>query len=220
VAVEADVELGGTDQLFNLMVGRDLQRAHGQDPQVAFTVPLLQGTDGVRKMSKTFNNQVGVKDPPEEQYGKVMSIPDELIETWLRVCTGLPTEELAAIRSTPAVEQKRRLAWEIVARYHGRPAAEAAEQRFDTVHRERDIPEDVPEAPIPAETIRDGAVWLPRLLAVLGLATSHADARRLIEQEGVRLDGVPVADPDSELDPSDLRGRVVQVGRRRFLRLV
>jgi tyrosyl-tRNA synthetase len=219
VAVRADVELGGTDQLFNLLVGRDLQRAHGQDPQVAFTLPLLQGTDGVRKMSKTFNNHVGVTDPPEEQFGKVMSIPDELIEAWLRLCTGLPTEELEAIRSMPAVEQKRRLAREIVARYHGQQEAEAAEQRFDTVHRERDIPVDVPEAPIPAETIRDGAVWLPRLLAVMGLATSNAEARRLIEQGGVRLDGVPVADPDTEFDPSDLRDRVVQVGRRRFLKL-
>jgi tyrosyl-tRNA synthetase len=170
-------------------------------------------------MSKTFNNHVGVTDSPDEQFGKVMSIPDELIESWLRLCTGLPAEELEGIGSQPPVEQKRRLAREIVARYHGQEAAKAAEERFDTVHRERDIPEDVPEMAIPAEAIRAGAVWLPRLLAAIGLATSNADARRLIEQGGVRLDGQPVTDPDAEFVPSDLGGRVMQVGRRRFLRL-
>ena len=219
VAVRADVELGGTDQLFNLLVGRDIQRAHGQEPQVAFTLPLLSGTDGFRKMSKTFDNHVGLTDPPGEQFGKIMSIPDQLIESWLRLCTGLASGEIEAIGSLRPVDQKRRLAREIVARYHGEDAAKAAEERFDTVHREHDIPEDVTEVPIPAETIRDGAVWLPRLLAVTGLASSNADARRLIEQGGVRLDGQPVSDPDAEFSPSDLEGRVVQVGRRRFLRL-
>jgi tyrosyl-tRNA synthetase len=225
VAVEADVEMGGTDQTFNLLVGRDLQRAHEQEPQVAFTVPLLPGTDGVQKMSKTFGNQVGLTEPPEEQFGKTMSIPDELIPTWFRLCTGLPPEELDAIEggladgSLHPAEQKRRLGREIVTRYHGEDAARAAEEHFDRVHREHALPEDVREAAIPPEAIQDGRVWLPRLLSATGLASSNADAKRLIEQGGVRLDNEPVGDPDQELAPEDLAGRVLQVGRRRFLRL-
>ena len=225
VAIEADVELGGTDQTFNLLVGRDIQRAHGKEPQVAFTLPLLPGTDGERKMSKSFGNQIGLTDPPDEQFGKTMRIPDRLIATWFRLCTGLPPEELDSIErgladgSLHPGEQKRRLAREITARYHGPEAARAAEERFDIVHREHEVPADVPEAPIPPEAVQDGRVWLPRLLAATGLASSNADARRLIEQGGVRLDGTPVTDPDAEFAPSDLMGRVVQVGRRRFLRL-
>jgi tyrosyl-tRNA synthetase len=225
VAVEADVELGGTDQTFNLLVGRDLQRAHGHEPQVAFTVPLLPGTDGVKKMSKTFGNQVGLTEPPGEQFGKTMSIPDELIPTWFRLCTGLPPEDLDAIErgladgSLHPAEQKRRLGREIVTRYHGEDAARAAEEHFDRVHREHELPEDVPEATIPPDAVQDGRVWLPRLLAATGLASSNADARRLIEQGGVRLDGETVDDPDAELTPDSLAGRVLQVGRRRFLRL-
>jgi tyrosyl-tRNA synthetase len=226
VAVEADVELGGTDQTFNLLVGRDIQRAHGQEPQVVFTVPLLLGTDGVRKMSKTFGNHVGLTEPPEEQFGKVMSIPDDLIPAWFRLCTGVGPEELDTIEwgladgTLHPAEQKLRLAAEIVTRYHGAEAARGAATRFDRVHRQHEVPEDVPEAQVPAEAVLDGRVWLPRLLSATGLASSNADARRLIEQGGVRIDGQVVGDPDAEFDPSDLAGRVVQVGRRRFVRLV
>jgi len=225
VAIEADVELGGTDQTFNLLVGRDIQRAHGQEPQVAFTLPLLPGTDGERKMSKSFGNQIGLTDPPEEQFGKTMSIPDELLGTWFRLCTGLSPDELDAIElglkdgSLHPAEQKRRLGREIVARYHGPEAAVAAEDRFDIVYRGHEIPGDVPEAAIPAEAVQNGRVWLPRLLAATGLASSNADARRLIEGGGVRIDGEPVTDADAEFPRGDLAGRVVQVGRRRFLRL-
>ena len=225
VAVRADVEIGGTDQTFNLLVGRDLQRAHGQEPQVAFTLPLLPGTDGERKMSKSFGNHVGLTDRPEEQFGKVMSIPDELIVPWFRLCTGLDATELDGVErgladgSLHPAEEKRRLAREVVARYHGPGAAEATATRFDQVHREHGIPEDVPEQPLPSEVVREGKVWLPRLLAEVDLATSNADARRLIEQGGVRLDGEPVTDPDAELAAADLIGKVLQVGRRRFVRL-
>jgi tyrosyl-tRNA synthetase len=158
-------------------------------------------------------------------FGKTMSIPDELIPTWFRLCTGLPPEELDAIEggladgSLHPAEHKRRLGREIVTRYHGEDAARAAEEHFDRVHREHELPEDVREAAIPPEAIQDGRVWLPRLLAATGLASSNADARRLIEQGGVRLDNEPVGDPDQELAPEDLAGRVLQVGRRRFLRL-
>jgi tyrosyl-tRNA synthetase len=225
VAVQADVEMGGTDQTFNLLVGRDIQRAHGQAPQVVFTMPLLPGTDGVRKMSKSFGNHVGLTEPPEEQFGKVMSIPDELIGWWFRLCTLIEPSEVDALErgladgSLHPAEQKRRLAREIVALYHGEEAARAAEERFDRVHREHEIPEDVDEMDIPAGALRDSNVWLPRLLATTGLASSNAEARRLIEQGGVRLDGEPVTDPDAEFAPADLSGRVLQVGRRRFVRL-
>jgi tyrosyl-tRNA synthetase len=226
VAVEADVELGGTDQTFNLLVGRDVQRAHGLEPQVAFTVPLLQGTDGVRKMSKTFGNHIGLTEPPEEQFGKTMSIADELIPIWFRLCTGLGPEELEEVErglvdgTLHPAEAKRRLAAEIVSRYHGPQAAAEVRSRFDRVHRRHEVPEDVPEVRVPAEAVLDGRVWLPRLLAAAGLASSNADARRLIEQGGVRIDGEVVEEPDVEFEASALVGRVIQVGRRRFVRLV
>ncbi|MGH2722733.1 MAG: tyrosine--tRNA ligase [Actinomycetota bacterium] len=226
VAVRADVEIGGTDQTFNLLVGRDLQRAHGQEPQVAFTLPLLAGTDGERKMSKSLGNHVGLTDQPGEQFGRVMSIPDDLIARWFRLCTGLDAGELDAIDrglsdgSLHPNDQKRRLAREIVATYHGTDAAGEVEARFDQVHREHQIPDDVPEVAIPPAAVRDGRVWLPRLLAAAGLAPSNAEGRRLIEQGGVRLDGEPIIGPDTEMAPDDLAGRVLQVGRRRFVRLV
>jgi tyrosyl-tRNA synthetase len=222
VAVEADVEMGGTDQTFNLLVGRDLQRAHGQDPQVVFTVPLLTGTDGARKMSKTFGNHVGVADPPEEQFGRAMRIPDDLLVEWFRLCTDLHPDEIDAVErgladgSLHPGEQKRRLAREIVALYHGAEAAEAAEARFDRVHRERQAPDDLPE-----HALLEGreTVAVATVIAEAGLASSRSEARRLISQGGVRLDGEPFTDPQGELRRSELVGKVLQVGKRRFARL-
>jgi tyrosyl-tRNA synthetase len=224
VAVRADVEMGGTDQTFNLLVGRDIQKEHGQEPQVVFTMPLLEGIDGVRKMSKSFENYVGLTDSPEDIFGKVMRIPDELIERYLRLCTALAAAEVDSImneakrRGNPVLA-KRRLAREVLSLYHGDEAAEAAEERFDLIHRERDIPEDIPEVAIPSSAISKGKVWLPRLLAELGLAESNSDARRHIEQGGVRIDGEQVTDPSVELAERELSGRVIQVGRRRFVRI-
>jgi tyrosyl-tRNA synthetase len=224
VAVRADVELGGTDQKFNLLMGRDLQREHGQEPQVAFTMPLLEGLDGVRKMSQSLENYVGITEPAEEMFGKLMSIPDRLIARYLRLATDLDPTEVAEVEqgladgSLRPNEQKRRMAREIVALYHGADAARAAEERFDLVHRAHEIPPDVPEVEVPPSSVRDGRVWLPRLLAEAGLASSNAEARRLVEGGGVRLDGEVKADPGLELDPEALRGRVLQVGTRRFIR--
>jgi tyrosyl-tRNA synthetase len=222
VATRADVELGGTDQTFNLLVGRDIQRAHGQEPQVAFTMPLLTGTDGDRKMSKSFGNHVGLTDPPEEQFGKTMSIPDRLLSEWFRLCTGLPPEELDGIErglaggSLHPAEQKRRLARGIITRYHGAQAARAAEERFDLVHRAHEIPNDIPEFPIPSHL---KSVTIARLVADAGLAESRSDARRLISQQGVRIDGEPFLDIHGDLPREELIGKVLQVGRRRFVRL-
>jgi tyrosyl-tRNA synthetase len=227
VAIQADVEMGGTDQTFNLLVGRDIQRAHGQDPQVAFTMPLLPGTDGVRKMSKSLENHVALTEPPEEQFGKVMSIPDDAMATWFRLCTDLEPSELDAIEAGLADGSlrpdlaKRRLASEVVALYHGADAAREAEARFDRVFKERDLPQDVPVIEIPPGIERDegGTIWLPRLLQAVGMASSNSEARRLIEQSGVRLDGQLLEDPEAEFRRGELQGKVLQVGRRRFARL-
>jgi tyrosyl-tRNA synthetase len=225
VAVEADVELGGTDQLFNLLVGRELQRTHGQDPQLALTMPLLEGLDGVQKMSQSLGNYVGLTEPADEQFGKLMSIPDGLIVKYLRLCTAVPEQEVAAIEagladgsSTP-LREKRRMAREIVDLYHGAGAGAEAEARFDRVHKRHEPPEEIPDSAIPADAIRDGKAWLPRVLVGTGLASSNGEARRAVEQGGVRLDGVALEDPEAEFDPDELRGRVLQVGRRRFVRL-
>jgi tyrosyl-tRNA synthetase len=225
VAIEADVEIGGTDQTFNLLVGRDMQRAHDQEPQVVYTLPLLLGTDGERKMSKSFGNHVALADPPEEQFGKVMSIPDHLLVPWFRLGTGLDPSEVDDLErdlgngSLRPDVAKRRLAAEIVTRYHGPEAAASAGERFDRVFREQELPEDVPETPFPEAAVRDGSVWLPRLLASIRLASSNAEARRLVEQGGVKIDGEPVTDPAFERPPDFFVGKVLQVGRRRFIRL-
>jgi tyrosyl-tRNA synthetase len=225
VAVEADVELGGTDQTFNLLMGREVQRAYGLEPQVVLTVPLLEGTDGVRKMSKSFDNYVGLTDPPEEMFGKLMRIPDALIAKFLRLCSDVDPGEIDRIEAGLADgslhpgEQKRRMASALVDLY-GAGAGRAAEERFDLVFREHEVPADVPELEIPGGAVRDGKVWLPRLLVELGLADSNGDARRKLDQGGVRLDGEPLTDPDAELTPSDLHGRVLQVGKRRFVRVL
>ncbi|HYH27355.1 MAG TPA: tyrosine--tRNA ligase [Actinomycetota bacterium] len=225
VSIEADVEMGGTDQTFNLLVGRDIQERYGQEPQIVFTMPLLEGTDGVRKMSKSYDNYVALTDPAEEQFGKLMSIPDELIARYARLCTALPVSEVDALErgladgSLHPNEQKRRVAREVVALYHGGEAASEAEAHFDRLFKRHELPDEVPEADIPADAVRDGTVWLPALLHELGLASSNSEARRLVEQGGVKIDG-QVLSPDSmQLDPSGLAGKIVQVGRRRFVRL-
>jgi tyrosyl-tRNA synthetase len=225
VRVEADVEMGGTDQTFNLLVGRDIQREYGQEPQVVFTMPLLEGTDGVRKMSKSFDNYVALEDPPEQMFGKLMRIPDELIVKYLELCTPLSDEEIRDVRqgfldgSRHPGAEKRRLAREVVQLYHGIRAGRSAEARFDLVHRAHEVPPDAPEVRLPPEVIREERVWLPKLLVLLGLATSNADGRRHIEQGGVRIDGERVLEPDLELPVAELAGRVLQVGRRKFARV-
>jgi tyrosyl-tRNA synthetase len=224
VAVASDVELGGTDQTFNLLMGREIQRAWGMEPQVVLTMPLLEGTDGVRKMSKSLDNYVALTESPDEQFGKLMSIPDTLIARYLRLLSAMPAGEIEAIEAdladgAAANAAKRRMAREIVDAYHRAGAGAEAEARFDRVHRRHEIPEDVEEATIPADAMRDGRVWLPRLMVGVGLASSNTEARRAVEQGGVRLDGEPVTDPDAELLPDALRGKVLQVGRRRFVRL-
>lgn len=223
VEIRSDVELGGTDQTFNLLVGRDLQGRAGQEPQVAFTLPLLEGLDGVQKMSKSLGNYVGIAEAPEEMFGKLMSVPDALIGKYLRLATDLDPNEIEALEreaSTggPAASKvKRRLAREIVALYHDVAAADAAEVRFDQIHVARELPDDIPTVAIPAASVRDGVVHLPAALVALDLVASTSKARDQIKQGGVRLDGAPVTDLDLPLEALD--GRVLQSGRRNFRRL-
>jgi len=211
VAVDADVELGGTDQKFNLLLGRDIQSAYGKPEQVILTMPILPGIDGVRKMSKSFGNYIGVTEPPEEIYGKTLRLPDAAMGTWYELLLGEPLPPDANPR-----DAKRALARTLVARFHDERAAEEAERAFDRVHREHRPPEEIPEAALPADG--DGAVHLPALLASAFGVTS-SEARRLLKQGGVRLDGAPLEPEPLDRPASDLEGRVLQLGKRRFARL-
>jgi tyrosyl-tRNA synthetase len=221
VAVRSDVELGGTDQTFNLLVGRDLQAAAGQDPQCVLTLPLLEGTDGVAKMSKTAGNAIGVDEDPAEMFGRVMRIPDALIVKYLRLVTDVPPDEVDAIAAGLAAgelhpgETKRRLARDIVMTFHSAEAARAAEARFNVQFRDRAVPEDVPEFDLGEED----PWFLPSLLVAAGLVATGSQARRQVRQGAVRLDGAVLEDPTAELPAADLRDRVLQVGKRRFARL-
>jgi tyrosyl-tRNA synthetase len=233
VAVEADVELGGTDQLFNLLVGRELQRDAGKDPQIALTMPLLEGLDGVQKMSQSLGNYVGVDEPPEDMFGKLMSIPDQLIAKYELLCTDLGPNDNARVSAGLAEgslhpnEEKRRMARTIVDLYHGPGAGEAAGRRFDLIHKEHGIPEDPPDVRVPMSVFRkeqDGmwSVHVPALLEAMGLVSSRSEARRLQAQGGVRMDGQSQPSEDLPIEgepPGAISGSVWQVGRRRFARL-
>lgn len=222
VAVHADVELGGTDQLFNLMVGRDLQMAAGQEPQCVLTLPLLEGLDGVEKMSKTADNWIGVTEDPVEMFGKTMSLPDPMMERWFRLLTDLSPDEVDALRDDLAtgrvrpVDAKRRLAREIVTLYHDAAAADLAEARFDVVFRDHQVPEGIAEHRLSVAARQ----FLPTLLQEAGLVASGSEARRLVGQGAVRLDGDVLRDATAELATDAMRGRVLQVGKRRFTRLM
>jgi tyrosyl-tRNA synthetase len=207
VAIDADVELGGTDQTFNLLLGRDVQRAYGKPEQAVLTLPILPGTDGVEKMSKSLGNHVGVTDPPEEQFGRTMSIPDAAMDDWSRLLA-LPLPEGASPR-----DRKRALARAVVARFWGEEAAAAAEAHFDRVFVSRAAPEDVPEHAVAGEVVH-----LPALIAE-AFGRSRSDARRLVAAGGARLDGEPLPGDRLDVPAAELDGRVLQVGKRAFVRV-
>jgi tyrosyl-tRNA synthetase len=225
VVLRADVELGGSDQKFNLLVARAIQERYGQEAQVCLLMPLLRGTDGVQKMSKSYDNYVGLVDAPEEQYGRTMSIPDELLDEWYRLASGLRGAELQEALERATAEPyraKRALAAAIVREYHGTEAAAQASERFDLVHRRREVPDDVPVVEVaaddPALAVEEGAVWLPRLLVRAGLAPSTSQAIRLIEQGAIMVEGSRVEERDRRLDAAG--AYLLQKGKRHFAQIV
>jgi tyrosyl-tRNA synthetase len=209
VALDADVELGGTDQLYNLLMGRHVMEYYGKSPQGVLTTPLLVGTDGAMKMSKSLGNYIGVTDPPNEMFGKVMNIPDHLMPDYysLLLDRSMPDAE--------PVEQKRELARSIVRMFHGENAAAEAERTFDAVVR-RKVPERVPEV----ELSGDGEVWIVDLITLAGFASTNGEARRFIRGGAVRLGGEVIEDETLSLEPGDVIGKVLQVGKRRYARFV
>jgi tyrosyl-tRNA synthetase len=206
VAIESDVELGGTDQKFNVLLAREIQKAYGVEPQSILTMPILPGIDGVQKMSKSLGNYVGVEDPPEEMFGKLMRVPDEAMPVYYSL---LLDEEPGA----DPRDAKRHMALALTERYHGEEAAAAAQERFDTLHVRRELPDEIEEHPFTAD---NGQVHVPALMAeAFGL--SRSEARRLLTQGGVKVDGEELTELDVGADQLD--GAVLQVGRRRFKKL-
>jgi tyrosyl-tRNA synthetase len=223
VAVQSDVEFGGTDQKFNLLVGRDLQAEAGQRPQSVYTVPLLVGTDGEVKMSKSLGNYIGVEDEPNDMYGKLMSIPDHRIAEYFDYLTDLPDSEVEAVRESVGkrtvnpMEAKKRLAGEVVAQFHGPAAAGRAGAYFETAFSKREIPSDVPSQAIPFSAVLDGeTVRIPSLLMRIGMTNSLSEGMRLFEQRAVHVDGKVATDLRIPLHD----GMVLRVGKHRFVRLV
>jgi tyrosyl-tRNA synthetase len=213
VAVEADIELGGTDQKFNLLFARDVQASYGRKPQSIVTLPILVGTDGKQKMSKSLGNYVGVAEPPEEMFGKLMRIPDEAMPEYFRLLLGAGQPE------APPNEAKRELGRRVVARFHGEAAAAAAEAHFDRLFVRHEAPEEVEELALAGFVADNGdLVHLPRLMSA-AFEISASEARRLLGQGGVKLDGEPIPTGTLDLAPDALEGRVLQVGKRRFRRL-
>lgn len=219
VAMQSDVELGGTDQKFNLLVGRDLQRAHGQAPQIVLTMPLLEGTDGVQKMSKSLGNAIGVMDKPGEMFGKIMSVSDEMMWRYYELLSDVSTEELARLKAdaqsgalNPKVA-KVQLGREMVARYHDEAAADQAVAEFENVFKKKELPDEVPEYPGWGEEARP--LW--RVLKETNLCPSSSDARRMIRQGAVSVDGEKVSDENHAL--SGDRDRLLKVGKKRFLKI-
>jgi tyrosyl-tRNA synthetase len=207
VAIEADVEVGGTDQLFNLLFGREIQKHYGQEPQDIAVFPLLEGTDGEQKMSKSLGNYIGISEPPEQIYGKTMSIPDRLTEKYVRLISGLDAKQQGEVLAMKPRDAKAALARQLVKRLHGEEAAARAEEDFDTKFRKREIPQDI-------ETRTFGTSAILSVLLEGGFAASRSEARRLCEQGGVRVDGQKVG-PDFELKS----GQVLSVGKRNFVRV-
>jgi tyrosyl-tRNA synthetase len=210
VALDADVELGGTDQLYNLLMGRHVMEYYGKEPQCVLTTPLLVGTDGAMKMSKSIGNYIGVTDPPNQMFGKVMSIPDHLMPDYYALLLDRPMPE------AEPVEQKRELARSLVRRFHGEEAAAEAERTFDAVVRRR-VPDDVPEVRLPVD---GDEIWIVDLITLAGFAATNGEARRFIRGGAVRLDGELVKDEALSLQSADITGKVLQVGKRRYARLV
>jgi len=223
VEIRADVEIGGTDQKFNILMGRDLQEAHGMEPQVGLFMPILPGVDGVQKMSKSLGNYIGINEPPNEMFGKVMSIPDSVMATYFELATDVPLDEVCAIEEGVAdgsihpMEAKKRLAYRITKIYHGEEAAQKAKAEFERVFSQRELPSEIPDITIPSDSLKDGKIWVARLLVVAGMAESNNEARRLIEQGAVTIDDENITDSSMDIEIRD--GQVLRAGKFKFGRI-
>ena len=222
VVLESDVELGATEQKFNLLMGREIQREYGQESQVAFTMPILVGLDGSRKMSKSLGNYVGITEAPAEMFGKMMSIPDELMWSYYELVTDRTPEEIAALKeevssgSTHPMDVKMRLAREVVTGFHGDVAAQKAFDNFQHVFRDRQAPQEAP-----VKNVAAGAPqMIKNLIASLGLAGSVSEAERLVKQKAVDIDGQLIEDPRKEIDLSQPRDFLLRAGKKKFVRVV
>jgi len=224
VMVEADIELGGTDQLFNLLLGRDIQQNRGQEPQVVMTLPLLEGLDGVQKMSKSLGNYIGLTESPRDMFGKAMSVSDDLMWRYMRLVLCMPAAELDAIRNdvdsgqSHPREVKDRLAQMLVAKFHGEESARQASEEFKRVFAGNELPDEIPELSIAGLDLQEGEIGILNLLKAGGLTASNKEARRMVEQGAVRLDDDKVEDPRLHIAPR--AGTILRVGKRGFLRLV
>ena len=223
VVLKADIEMGGTDQKFNNLMGRDLQRADGQEPQVVLLMPLLVGLDGTEKMSKSLGNYVGIYESSNDMYGKLMSIPDELIFTYFELTTDVPLDEIHEMQSAlnngelhPKVA-KQRLAREVVSTYSHQDAAQAAETHFERVHKHKELPTNIPEITISKQNFIDGKIWIAHIIMESNFAQSSSEAIRLVKQGAVRLNGERITDDKATID---VKNEVLQVGKRKFARLI
>lgn len=225
VALVADVEIGGTDQKFNLLAGRNLQRGVGMRPQCVVTLPLLEGTDGVQKMSKSLGNDVGLTDPPEEMFGKLMSIPDDIIWRYFKLVTPVGLDEVDGMRMEVESgmmnprDAKERLALEVVRVYHGGDAARDASERFRRVFGEKELPDEAPVRALERSAFTGGRIWVVDLIVRLGLAPTNSEARRLVAGGGFSVEGNRLADIDQELAPEELDGKLIRKGRKTFLKV-
>lgn len=217
VQVRADVELGGTDQTFNLLVGRELQKEEGMASQVCITLPLLVGLDGTNKMSKSLGNYIGVHEDPNEMYGKAMSIPDDLMKDYFTLLTNFEDSEIESLLGGHPRDAKDRLGRDIVTQYHGPEAAGAAASRFSEIFAKKQVPDEMPTLNLSSEDLADGYIWIVKLLTVSGFASTNGEARRLVQQGGVSIDGDAINDPAAQVAPVD--GAVLKVGKRRFAKI-
>jgi tyrosyl-tRNA synthetase len=224
VMVHSDVELGGTDQIFNILLGRELQREVGQEPQVAVTNPLLEGLDGSQKMSKSKGNYIGINEPAAEMFGKAMSIPDELMQKYFVLTTDVPLDQVQMYLSGDVHprEAKAELAAAIVRRYHGEQAASEARREFNRVFQQGELPDDMPTVTIPESEKKDGKVWIVKLLRLADCADSNSEARRIIAQGGVSMGESAdtletIKDANTDLEVAD--GTILKVGKLRYCRL-
>src|SRR6056297_3599416 len=223
IAIEADVELGGTDQRFNLLVGRNLQKEYGQEPQVLVMMPILEGLDGTEKMSKSLDNYIGIKDKPTDMYGKVMSLPDELIVRYFELVTDIDPQEVGKIKEDIEVnnvnpmQYKKDLAYIIVKEFHGEAKAKEAAQEFENVFSKGGLPEDIPEVEISEDQLEDGELWIVKIVAATGLVDSNSEARRMIKQGAVTIDDKKYEKINLDLEVKD--GMIVQIGKRRYAKL-